>query len=182
MTAEKPDPTLLTVLEALSGVAGLSAKKRADLSSAIWVFSRDLGRQPSEIPARTEIVERLGRGLNAARLGITRGSLTNVRSRVRVAMRLTGHNQAARRLDVPLGTVWEELLGLAAEPADRIALKRLFRILQLQSVEPAALSPAAFDRVRRYLHETGASRPDAVYRNMVMAWNRLNSLLRSSPI
>jgi hypothetical protein len=125
MTAEKPDPTLLTVLEALSGLASLSAKKRADLASAIWAFSRDLGRQPSEIPARTDIVERLGRDLNAARLGITRGSLTNVRSRVRVAMRLTGHNQAARRLDVPLGTVWEELLGLAAEPADRIALKRL---------------------------------------------------------
>ena len=49
-------------------------------------------------------------------------------------------------------------------------------------VEPAALCPEAFDRVRRYLHETGASRPDAIYREMAKSWNQLNALLRSSPI
>jgi hypothetical protein len=182
MATPKPDPTLQTVLDGLSGVAGLSAKKRADLTSAIWVFSRDLGRRPSEIPARTDIVERLGRRLSAARLGIAQGSLANVKSRVRVSMRLTGYVGAALRLNFALGPVWQELVRLAGEPSDRIILKRLFRILQLQGVGPATLSQAAFDGVRLYLYETGASRPDAVYRNMVIAWNRLNRLLRSSPI
>jgi hypothetical protein len=182
MATAKPDPTLQTVLEALPGVAGLSAKKRADLTSAVWVFSRDLGRHPSQIPAKSDIVERLGRNLSAARLGIAQGSLTNVKSRVRVAMRLTGYTGAARRLNFALAPVWQELVRLAGEPGDRIILKRLFRILQLQGVDPAALSQTAFDRVRLYLHDTGACRPHAVYRNMVIAWNRLNRLLRSSQI
>ena len=101
---------------------------------------------------------------------------------MRVALRLTGHTKAALRLDFPLSPVWEALARLGRDQGERIILRRLFRILQLQGVEPAGLSKAAFGRVRTYLHETGAVRPDAIYRNMVKAWNHLNGLLRSSPI
>src|SRR5690349_11542344 len=116
MATPKTDATLETVLEALSGMAALSPKKRADLTSAIYTFSRDLGRQPSEIPARSDVVERLGRDLRAAQLGITAGSLGNLRSRMRVAMKLTGHTEAYRRLNSRLDPVWQALVDLAADP------------------------------------------------------------------
>ena len=178
MTDPTSDPTLQTVLDGLPGVAALTPKRRADLSSAIWVFSRALDRQPSEIPAAIDIVERLGRGLNAARLGITGGRLANVKSMVRRAMKLTGHAEAARRLDFPLAPTWQALADVVGDPRSRILLRRLFRILQLKGIAPAAVSPAAFEAVRDYLRLSGVNRPDATYRELVLEWNRLQSLLR----
>ena len=171
-------PTLQTVIDALARVPSLPAKKRADLTSAIYVFARAVSRQPSEIPAQIDVVERLGRDLNAARLGITQGRLANVKSLVRRAMNLTGHTEVSPRLDFPLDPIWDQLANLPGNPRSRILLRRLFRIFQLKGIAPSALCPAAFQAVRDYLRLSGTDRPDAKYRELVIEWNRLNALLR----
>jgi hypothetical protein len=192
MTNDPTAHTLQTVLDRLPHAESLTAKARADLESAIHVFCRELGRQPGDTLVRE--VEQLGRGLNAARMGVTQGRLNNIRSMLRRAIAATMAEPARQRLDFPLAPIWEELACLLKSRedhtaagkrqvyGDHIVLRRLFRIFQLQGVEPAAVTASAFDRVLGYLHETGASRPDAIYRKMVIAWNRLNALLRSSPI
>jgi hypothetical protein len=169
-------PTLQTVLDRIPHADKLSVRNRREFESAIHVFCRDLGHQPGDILVSQ--VEPLGCGLNAARMGVTKGRVNNIRSLVRRAIRATMARPARRRLDIPLAANWEELARLGRDQGERIILKRLFRILQVQGIQPAALTQAAFDRVRHYLHETGASRPDAIYRRMVISWNRLQSLLR----
>jgi hypothetical protein len=169
-------PTLQAVLDCIPHADKLPVRTRRELESAVHVFCRDLGRQPGDILVSQ--VEPLGRGLNAARMGVTRGRVNNIRSLVRRAVGATIAKPARRCLDFPLTADWEELAHLGRDKGERIILKRLFRILQVQGIQPAALTQAAFDRVRHYLHETGASRPDAIYRKMVISWNRLQSLLR----
>jgi hypothetical protein len=169
-------PTLQAVLDRLAHVEGVSAKARADMESAVHVLSRELGRQPAEICISQ--VEGLGQQLNAARMGVTQGRVNNIRSLVRRAIGATMARPARRRLDIPLAANWEQLARLGGDQGERIILKRLFRILQVLGIQPAALTQAAFDRVRHYLHETGASHPEAIYRKMVISWNRLQSLLR----
>jgi hypothetical protein len=169
-------PTLQTVLDRLPSAIGLPVKTRRDIESAVHVFCRELERQPGEVPVGQ--IEQLGRGLNAARMGVTLGRLNNVRSLVRRAVAATTTEPARRRLDFPLAPLWARLADLAPDRGDRIILRRLFRVLQLQGAEPARLTPAAFNQARLYLHETGASRPDAIYRKMALAWNRLQRLLQ----
>jgi len=188
MTSDPTMSTLQTVLDRLPKAEGLSAKVRADLESAIHVFCRELGRQPGDTMARE--VEQLGRGLNAARMGVTRDRLNNIRSMLRRAIAPTMAEPARQRLDFPLAPIWEELAcvlksrkdhtaaGKRQVYGDYIVLRRLFRILQLQGVEPAAVTASAFDRVLGYLRETGASRPEAIFRKMVITWNRLQGLLK----
>jgi hypothetical protein len=170
-------PTLQTVLDGLARGQGPSVKARADMESAIHVLCREASRQPAEVPVSQ--VEGLGKALNAARMGVTQRRVTNIRSMVRRAISLSSNEVPKRRLDFSLGPIWAELAALVSDRGDRILLERLFRILQLKGIEPTALGPAAFQLVRDYLHETGASRPDAIYRRIVLAWNRLNALLRS---
>jgi len=124
----------------------------------------------------------LGRSLNAARMGVSQRRVTNIRSMVRRAISLTSAELPKRRLDRPLSPIWADLAVLAQDKGDQINLKRLFRIFQQLAVEPQVLSPVAFERVRDYLRATGVSKPDATYRRMVLAWNRLNILLRSCRI
>ena len=93
-------------------------------------------------------------------------------------MKLTGHAEAARRLDFPLAPIWQALADVVGDPCSRILLRRLFRILQLKGIAPAAVCPAAFETVRDYLRLSGVDRPDAKYRELVLEWNRLQSLLR----
>jgi hypothetical protein len=172
-------PTLQTVLERLCQT-GLRAKAVREAESAIHVFCRELGRRPDEVPVQH--IEQLGQGLNAARMGVTQGRVNNIKSLVRRAVAATVAEPARRRLDTHLNPTWTALVQLGRDQGDRIVLKRLFRIFQENGIEPGALTTGAFDGVRGYLRATGASRPDASYRKMVIAWNRLNTLLRSSPI
>ena len=190
MTTPSKAPTLQTVLDGLAGAKGLSPKARRDSQSAIRVFCRELGRQPSDMLVSQ--IEALGSGLNAARMGVSGRHVNNLRSRVRRAVAATTAEPARRRLDFPLSATWEQLASLL-KPAlkeapkfkdknlvygDYIVLRCLFRIFQLHGIEPRAVTQASFDRALAYLQETGVSRPHAVYRNMVITWNRLQSLLR----
>lgn len=170
-------PTLQTVLNRLANVKGPSTKARADMASAIYVLCRELGRQPGEV--RVSQVEGLGSGLNAVRMNVGQRRVTNIRSMVRRAISLTCVELPKRRLDLRLSPIWAGLVTLVKDKGDRIVLKRLFRIFQLQGVEPSSLTPEAFEHVRDYLRATGASMPDAMYRRIVLAWNRLNALLHS---
>ena len=171
---------LQTVLDRLAQVEGVSAKARADVESAIHVLCRELGRQPAEICVSQ--VEGLGQTLNAARMGVSQRRVTNIRSMVRRAISLTSIDLPKRRLHLRLSPIWAGLAAIPKDGGDRIVLKRLFRVFQLQGVEPSSLSPAAFEGARDYLRAAGSSRPDATYRRMILAWNRLNGLLRSCRI
>ena len=152
MTDPASDPTLQTVIDALARLPSLTVRKRADMTSAIYVFARALDRQPSEIPAKIDIVERLGRDLNAARLGITQGRLANVRSLGRRAMKLTGHTEDSPRLDFPLDPIWDQLADEGYEPELTDELKaKLDRRLASLDANPQDVTTwkAIVERVRR---------------------------------
>jgi hypothetical protein len=74
MTAKTDaEATFQTVLNHIDRVSNLSPRKRREMSSAIHSFAAKLHRQPCDIPARLDVAERLGRELNAVRLGISAG-------------------------------------------------------------------------------------------------------------
>ena len=178
--SDSTNASLQTVLDRLARVEGVPPKARADMESAIHVLCRELGRQPAEICVSQ--VEALGQTLNPARMGVSRRRVTNIRSMVRRAISLTTVDLPKRRLHLRLSPIWADLMAIPEDRGDRIVLKRLFRIFQLQGVEPSSLSPAAFEGARDYLRAADTSRPDATYRRMILAWNRLNGLLRSCRI
>src|SRR5262249_19194040 len=99
-------------------------------------------------------------------------------SLVRRALKVTGHTEVSARLDIPLQYPWSACVALFPERRTRIALARLFRIFQALGIAPATVSTAAFDRVLQYLHSIGTTRPEANFREIVLAWNRLMNLLR----
>lgn len=169
--------TLETVLALLEGSPAIGPRERRELASAVFSFARKVNRLPGEIPARLDIIERLGLELNAARLGISIGRLRNLNSLVRKALKITGHTAVTARLDIPLQYPWSACVDLFSDRRTRIALARLFRIFQVLDIAPAKVSTAAFDGVLRYLRTTGTLRPEANYRELVLAWNRLMTLL-----
>jgi integrase len=169
-------PTLQTVLDQIYLVSELSPRERREMSSAIYSFAIKLNRQPRDIPARLDVVERLGRELNAVRLGISAGRLRNIKSLVRKALMATGHGAAMARLNIPLQHPWSTLVKLFMDRRSRIALARLFRIFQLIEIAPREVSPAAFAKALDFQRNSGVSRPDANYRELVLAWNRLMAL------
>jgi hypothetical protein len=170
------DATLQTVLGQIDPVSDLNPRERREMSSAIHSFAVKLNRQPCDIPARLDVLERLGRELNAVRLGISAGRLRNLKSLVRKALIATGHGSAMARLDIPLQRPWARLVRLLRDHRSRIALARLFRIFRSLGIAPGEVSPAAFARVVEFQHARGVSRPDANYRELVLAWNRLMTL------
>lgn len=170
--------TLQTVLEKIAVLSNLSPRECREMSSAIYSFAAKLNRQPRDIPARLDAIERLGQEMNPARMGISAGRLRNIKSLVRKALGTTGHDAAPARLNFPLRHPWSGLVKLFPDRRSRIALARLFRIFQVLDIAPAEVSTATFDRVLEYLRTTCTSRPDANFRELVLAWNRLNSLLQ----
>jgi hypothetical protein len=170
--------TLETVLVQLDALPSISPREQRELASAVYSFARKVNRQPGEIPARLDAIERLGLELNAVRHGISMGRLRNLKSLVRRALKVTGNTAVTARLDIPLEYPWCACVDLFPDRRTRIALARLFRILQVSNIAPATVSTATFDRVLQYLRTTGTSRPEANYRELVLAWNRLVSLLR----
>jgi hypothetical protein len=113
------------------------------------------------MPARLDVAERLGRELNAVRLGISAGRLRNLKSLVRKALIATGHGAAMARLDSPLQRPWATLVDLLLDRRSRIALARLFRIFRSLGIELAEVSLAAFAKVLEFQRARGVSRPDA---------------------
>jgi integrase len=168
--------TFETVLYQIDRASDLSPRKRREMSSAIHSFAAKLHRQPCDIPARLDVLERLGRELNAVRLGISAGRLRNLKSLVRQALIATGHGAAMARLDSPLQRPWATLVDLLPDRRSRIALARLFRIFRSLGIALVEVSPAAFARVLEFQRARGVSRPDANYRELVLAWNRLMTL------
>jgi site-specific recombinase XerC len=168
--------TFQTVLDQIDLVSELSPRERREMSSAIYSFAIKLNRQPGDIPARLDVVERLGRELNGVRLGISAGRLRNIKSLVRKALIATGHGAAMARLNFPLQQPWSMLIDLLPDRRSRIALARLFRIFQLIGIAPREVSPAAFTKALDFQRSSGVSRPDANYRELVLAWNRLIAL------
>jgi hypothetical protein len=170
--------TLQTVLEQVEALSDLSRRERREMTSSIYSFAAKLNRQPRDIPARLDVVERLGGEMNAVGLGISAGRLRNIKSLVRKALAATDHNAAPARLNFPLRHPWSGLVDLFPDRRSRIALARLFRIFQVLGIAPAEVSVAAFDRVLEYLRAAHTPRPEANYRELVLAWNRLSILLR----
>ena len=170
--------TLETVITQLDGLSTISPREQRELASAVYSFARKVNRLLSEIPARLDVIERLGLELNAVRLGISMGRLRNLKSLVRKALKVTGYTEVSARLNMPLHYPWSAYVGLFSDRRTRIALARLFRIFQVLGVAPAAVSTATFDRVLHYMQTLGTARPEANYREIVFAWNRLMSLLR----
>jgi hypothetical protein len=170
------EATFQTVLDQIDVVSDLSPRKRREMSSAIHSFAAKLHRQPCDIPARLDVLERLGRELHAVRLGISGGRLRNLKSLVRRALIATGHGAAMARLDSPLQRPWATLVDLLPDRRSRIALARLFRIFRSLGIAPAEVSAAAFAKVLEFQRARGVSRPDANYRELVLAWNRLMTL------
>jgi hypothetical protein len=81
---------------------------------------------------------------------------------------------------MPLQRPWATLVELFSDRRSRIALTRLFRIFRSLGIASGEVSPAAFARVLEFQHASGVSRPDANYRELVLAWNRLMALYPSS--
>src|SRR5262249_59409775 len=103
--------------------------------------------------------------------------LRNVKSLMRKALKLTGCSKVTKQLCIPLTYPWSTCVDLFADRRTQVALARLFRIFQLLDIAPASVSQAAFERVLAYLLNTGAARPHNSYRELVLAWNRLITLL-----
>jgi hypothetical protein len=170
--------TLETVLDQLELASSLTPRERGEMSSAIYSFARKVSRLPAEIPARLDVIERLGLELNAVRLGISMGRQRNLRSLVRRSLEITGHTALRARLDLPLRYPWSACVDLFSDRRTRIALARLFRIFQVLGIAPAEISTASFGRVLQYLRAVGTPRSEANYRELALAWNRLVTLLR----
>lgn len=170
--------TLQTVLDQIGRLSDLNPREQREMSAAICSFAAKLNRQPRDIPAGLDVVERLGREMNAVRLGISAGRLRNMKSLIRKALVATGHGAASARLNFPLQHPWSGLVDLFSDRRSRIALARLFRIIQVLGIAPAEVSTATFDRVLEYLRAARTPRPEANYRELVLAWNRLSILLR----
>ena len=137
-------PTLAAVIEQLPA----ADPSCGAMASAVRTACRVLGHTPHELPADLALLNRLMRKALPAAAGVTPRRWANVRSLLLRALALTGTSIMPGRRLHPLTPAWAALDGQLPERFMRAGLSRFMRWCSAESIEPAAVSVARFNRFR----------------------------------
>jgi integrase len=167
--------TLADVIRALSDLLELPARTRSDLASAVRIFCRATGLDPTtaeagDLPALQACLARAV----PERIGLSSARWSVVRSQVLRALMLTGAAAPLKTADTRLSPGWQDLIAAIPQPRLRHALSRFGRFCVQQGIEPPDVNQEVFDHYREALMERSLVRnPQAVHHQAAQAWAEL---------
>jgi hypothetical protein len=131
-------PSLADVLTCVTGAANLSKTQRQNMESAVRTVARALDRPLESIPADPALLARRLDGVAPLAMCMTKGSWSNVRSRLKAAFALARPMLPGRSVQ-PLSAHWQPLYD--ALPENRgFRLSRLLRHLSTRGIEPGSVA------------------------------------------
>ena len=140
-------PTLSDVLGAIAQDTSIPLSRRQGWTSALRSLAAWTHKPLISIPADPGFVTTLVDRLNAAALGVSKGHLQNVRSRLFAALRDAGHG-ARGQWQAPMTPSWQ-LLDVHLSNYQRASLRRLMRFCSAQGIAPAAVDDTILAGARR---------------------------------
>jgi len=182
MTNENPSrsSSLADVLEVIAR-AGLTERRRADLSSAIRTVGRALNRPLEQVSAESKLLRRRLNDLSPAAAGVSEGRWANVRSHLRTALALAKLN-TVHRTRQPMSQGWSDLFAQLPSKSARMRLTRLFHHLSALGIEPAVITAtdlSAFGET--LLSDALIKNPESSWREAAWTWNTARRMITGWP-
>jgi integrase len=148
--------------------AGLPARRRQEIASALRTIARALDRPPELILAEPRHLWARLKEIAPRAIGISPRRWNNIRSLACRGLGLVQPMSPGRNVN-PLSDSWDALLNALQSRWVRTALSRLMRFCSAAGIEPSAVNETTFAEFRAHLGYT-LKDPDAVFREMVRAW------------
>ncbi len=166
------EPTLADVLACLEADWGLLPTRKRDLRSAIHGFCRLTDRDPSMVAASVaELKSGLGT-VNAARAGLSKKTLDNLRSNLLAALRESGIRVAPNTAKQKLTSDWRDLVNRLPSTRLRNGLSRFTRYCSATGVRPGEVDDNTIDAfVNALRYGTFVTDPRALHRQTCRLWN-----------
>ena len=163
--------TLLDVLNAVGQDTSVTLSRRQGWASGLRSLAAWTHKPLSSIPADPGFVTALIDRLNVAALGVSKGHLQNVRSRLIAALRYAGHG-ARGQWQAPLTPGWQ-LLDLDLNNYQRASLRRLMRFCSAQCIAPADVDDMVLTDFHTALETDGTiRRPRVKAQSAARVWNQ----------
>jgi len=161
------------VLMLIDRSENLSVRRRQDLASAVRTVARVFGRDPAQIPCRSDVLARRLAEVPYLAHGLSKGRWANIRSLVNAALDLVQPMMPGRHQE-PLSPAWEKLM---LQSDDNNSLRRrvskAVHWLSARKVEPDQVTQEHLNEFLEALRQTSLAKdPEAAWRNYAYGWNR----------
>jgi len=169
-------PRMSDVLIQLETIDDLTDNQRRDLMSAIRRACALIDRDPCDVPANINWFHVRLRRVQPASAGISKKTLSNIKSGVLKALALSGCSKERRDWLRPPSAAWNDLLERIPNKHDRWKLSQFAQYCTAQGVDPASVSDAHVrGLVSALTTDSFVDKPDQVGANAAKVWNRLRT-------
>jgi hypothetical protein len=168
--------TLADVLDSLTAGSPEDTIRHRARVSAIHRISEFLHRPPCDLPADVKLLRRQLQGLHPAQCGVSGKTLSNIKSNLADALRITGAMIDNRR-GKARSPAWNAFLSSAPSDHQRWGLSRFADYCCELEIEPAEVDQAIFDAFHQYLDDRLLARsPDQHCKAAADTWNHVIAL------
>lgn len=174
MSLDNPKPQSLDdVLALLTSSAFEDTRQNRARISAIRRIATFLHRPPCDLPTDVRTLRRMLNGLHPAQCGVSRKSLSNVKSNLADALRVAGVLPNEER-GCSRTAPWLSLLDLASADQQRWGLSRFVDFCCAQGVEPEDVTQEVFAAYRDHIDDRLLAREPADHcKATATTWNHL---------
>lgn len=175
-------PRMSDVLAQLDKTEGLAVNPLRDLKSAVRRICRLVDRAPEEVPANINWVHIRLRRVHPASVGISKKTLSNIKSSVLKALELCGCSRERRDWLRPPSPGWQALLERVPEVRDRWKLSQLAQYCTALGAEPDEVSDVHITGlVEALVADTFQNKPHQVAVHASKTWNRMRETVPGWP-
>jgi hypothetical protein len=174
-------PSLQAVLDALARLEHLPPTRRRDLVSALIRIAQSLDRSPSEIPADAVWLRKELSRFNAARVGVSKKTWTNILSNALAALTAAGATKSCFRR-TRLNALWQSQWDRLDERNSRIGLGRFMHFCSFNGVGPEEVSDETVSQFADAVKAASIRKNVAtsIYQ-LVVAWNKATANIPGWP-
>jgi integrase len=152
--------------------AGLTARQRRDIASALNTLARVTGLPLSTVTANVRSVRRVLNGAVPARHDLGNGRWANVRSLVLKSLDVAGVPRRPGRSGQRPSLAWKLCIDPLPYRPYRLCLMPFARFCTAGGIEPSQVCQETFEAFARELEEfSGRARPRETYRSACCNWN-----------
>ena len=165
--------TIADVLLRIDTDAGLSAREKGEMRSALRVLCRWLGSEPAAVPADLRHLRKGFQSLSAAKVEVSRARFGNARSLTLKALKRVGIKAMPGRARERLSSEWEVLRARLPDRRFASGLSRFMTFCSSHAIAPHAVDAAVFERFRlAYENDSLLRDPGGMHRDTCKLWNR----------
>ncbi len=173
--------TLADVLDIVLRSMELSETARRDRASALRTIGRLKGCPLTALPCNLASVRTALGQIAPARLRISRGRWTNVKSLVIRSLDLAKVPRLPSRSSQPISEPWLKLLAPLPEYPEKLCFRPFARYCSVEGIAPNAVDQATFERYEQELDQSARAQPRNAYLRLVRTWNRAANAIEGWP-